>query len=1622
MNINELDSYDLKDAIRFHSRLNPRLWDGRERIKPEVREALLKIAADFQEFLGVPDLQVKDITVSGSNASYTYTPHSDIDLHLIVDIPELYDPVFRELFNAKKYQYNDLHNITVRDADVELYVQPADEDVVSQGEYSLKRNKWIQVPRRKRADINDAVVRNKYEDLKQRIENSIKSGQGAEELMKKIRVMRQAGLDEHGEFSAENLAFKMLRSQGYIERLANARSDAHARELSLDEKKQSKKKTRRSYGYSGGYWFPGFAYAGQDHPAGTEGGEQVEEGFADNLYKASRAAALAGAVATTPAAAEPPKTEAKPITVAYVTINGETRKFDLGDRFQSSRDAEKFVSDTLDRQGLEGTYSIDIRRGYPREKTKEDAGHTWDGVSASTTMFTSEDVGHTWDGVSPSTTMFTSEDESADVKTVVRKFAKAAAQHLGLQRLPQIRLVKNAEWSAKNNSFGRYDPETKSLILVTANRHIVDVLRTLAHELTHAAQDQRGELDMHSGKTGSQEENQANAEAGIIMRQFAEQYPEYFREKNLEEQEEEWEYDDGNDPPGPESPPQFPKGTVKVAVSDVYDWYKLGQGISDLDDFDKSSFGKGPPSTVISFGDEDLEHKYIKSLKRLGMPTQDLDESSGYIPSEAEKDDPRFSMALTVDIRPDSMQKNAKKLGWKIARDGTPPLLRESEELFEVAMTPRALEAWARSPEAQDIHAGFEAELCFRDTYDEEGESELEPDYDADQRPGDIDDVVDFFSDDEWGYGLTRSQQERLRSDLTSEYYEWIDNKIDDNLFNEFSTWMWENEWPNRREDLIGDELYNADIEGAEASDALEAGRLENVDHPLYAEYQRAETEARIAFEDEIQDQYEKKSSSPWEEFYDEYRAEFMDNNSERDFLRSEYGYMSDIGNSFDLSWPYMTETGGNAGSRNPDEIRTSLAAAVNMRVKMSTGYHSIRREPGLWIIEGDSSIHPDDDIDAGFEVVSPEQTLSKTLSDMDKVMEWARDIGGYTNSSTGLHMNISIPHRGADVDYVKLLLFMGDQHVLEQFGRTAIHFCSSSMTKLADYVASAKKAGLKKIPDAFELMRKNLIELATRNFLHGEGGRNKYQSAHVHRDDKGKPSYIEFRGPGGDYLDKSNEELNTTFLRLARAMQIAGDPSAERQEYGKKLYKLLAPEGDSAMMKMFASYSAGGITGEQLKNEWASKVLHTTDPQDTSVRTWEIFDERRPDEVLGQVDANIYDMPNYIINNFDQKDWLYIDYREVDGVPKDIKTRKADLARKIQGVAQQRPEMPVPGGSVEYIARLKDARYPSIYNVRFQTPDVGNDFSQAAAALWRTLRSRGYSQDQIDEYTIDSIESPYGVVMRPGGAVGGEQSTDANYEIINLDNQIPVFRFIANTDEEARRKFNDWLSGRDRDDRSRYNVRRIEGRGIPGSTAELARQRAASADQEFSGTWEIVSRTTDEVVHQFSGVGNAIRDAEVYGRRWALDTGFDDPYYLRPLMRPRHTVPTEPGEENNPQFRVTYTVNDGTHTTLNSVNITARNANAAMERVHSILIRNGNNVESIEAEEIPQPGWRNQAQGTESLPPGNTRWLVLDQNDREVYSFVHRSNQGEANQYAANWLRQNGLLGSGEFMVVPAR
>lgn len=99
-------------------------------------------------------------------------------------------------------------------------------------------------------------------------------------------------------------------------------------------------------------------------------------------------------------------------------------------------------------------------------------------------------------------------------------------------------------------------------------------------------------------------------------------------------------------PQGPETQPTMPAGTVRVDVSDVYDWYKLGQHISDLKGLGKHDFGKGPPSTILSFGSEEEEHEYIKALQKTGLTTTDIDPLDPKQPKsmKRQKTDPTYNV------------------------------------------------------------------------------------------------------------------------------------------------------------------------------------------------------------------------------------------------------------------------------------------------------------------------------------------------------------------------------------------------------------------------------------------------------------------------------------------------------------------------------------------------------------------------------------------------------------------------------------------------------------------------------------------------------------------------------------------------------------------------------------------------------------------------------------------------------------------------------------------------------------------------------------------------------------------------------------------------------------------
>jgi hypothetical protein len=237
MNLKELYEFNLGDALHFHSRLNPAIFDG-DTMNSEVREQLLLIAQDFIEYLGINHLQVEDITLSGSNAAYSYTRHSDIDLHILVDMNQFNnDDVYRELFSAKKTIYNDTHDIKIHDYDVELYVQDYGQPVISLGEYSVMNDKWLRLPRKRKANFDQAATKLKYEKLERLAEYALKSNDydKIQNVLNIIRKYRQAGLDLNGEFGPENIAFKAVRSNGLIKKLYEKLDDLKSERLSLPE-------------------------------------------------------------------------------------------------------------------------------------------------------------------------------------------------------------------------------------------------------------------------------------------------------------------------------------------------------------------------------------------------------------------------------------------------------------------------------------------------------------------------------------------------------------------------------------------------------------------------------------------------------------------------------------------------------------------------------------------------------------------------------------------------------------------------------------------------------------------------------------------------------------------------------------------------------------------------------------------------------------------------------------------------------------------------------------------------------------------------------------------------------------------------------------------------------------------------------------------------------------------------------------------------------------------------------------------------------------------------------------------------------------------------------------------
>jgi len=222
-------------SVTVNRELNPRLWREGE-LDPQVKAKLLKIAQHFEQFVGI-DLPVKDITVTGSNANYTWTQHSDLDLHLIV--PGTPTDEDRELYSAKKSLWSEQHDIRIRGHEVECYVQGEDEPHHSTGVYSLSNDTWVIEPEKVEPTIDDNAVDAKYQDMTRLIQLALANSELAqlERVKNRVTKMRKAGLERAGEWSTENLVFKELRRQGLIDQLADRIRELEDQSLSLENSK-----------------------------------------------------------------------------------------------------------------------------------------------------------------------------------------------------------------------------------------------------------------------------------------------------------------------------------------------------------------------------------------------------------------------------------------------------------------------------------------------------------------------------------------------------------------------------------------------------------------------------------------------------------------------------------------------------------------------------------------------------------------------------------------------------------------------------------------------------------------------------------------------------------------------------------------------------------------------------------------------------------------------------------------------------------------------------------------------------------------------------------------------------------------------------------------------------------------------------------------------------------------------------------------------------------------------------------------------------------------------------------------------------------------------------------------
>lgn len=463
----------------------------------------------------------------------------------------------------------------------------------------------------------------------------------------------------------------------------------------------------------------------------------------------------------------------------------------------------------------------------------------------------------------------------------------------------------------------------------------------------------------------------------------------------------------------------------------------------------------------------------------------------------------------------------------------------QPRQIDEIKMAPGTLRKFAEThPIADQITAGFELELCFK--------------------------KIGIGSD----YGL---EDERVSYSMSMEDLQ--------EMFREFVSpndrgWArMENDYMESWDEKIYEQLSDSDVvqrAQERASEEISREELETRAKELAAKSDDTDVDP----EDFLEQAEEELVDETWEDYRDEAEEEIVEEIRENleysfgDWLERNFNWLSSVAYEYGLDVPFREDGDGEPFNVDEmDDAADKLREVTGLNVRVSTDYHGARRSPGQIIIEPDGSISPDNADDAAAEVVTPPLPLKDALAVYRRTVLWAKEYGGYTNNSTGLHFNISSPDM-SQFDYLKMALLLGDQYLLQQFERQYNSYCRSALEKITRELEQREPSlgtqppatdvtKAQKILDALRAHTYDLAKVIAEKAMTSWRPDDQQWATEKYISLNWKGNYMEVRSAGGPRIMEDPGSAIDAIYRVVRVWASAVDPSLDREEYLKKLYKM---------------------------------------------------------------------------------------------------------------------------------------------------------------------------------------------------------------------------------------------------------------------------------------------------------------------------------------------------------------------------------------------------------------------------------------------------------------------------------